>query len=575
MFYFAHPWGLLALAGAGAVVFLYVFVFRGKRIEVSSLHLWQAARSLRLEGQRKRRPPLTVPFLFELISALLLALLVAGLAFRRQWKFQHLAVVLDSSASMSAVVDGESFRDRAAAQVMDCFDRLGRKGRVTLVGSGFEPRILGGEALDRRDAAAVLGEWRPSGPDHPLEPAIELARALGQEEASPLLLTDRPVALEGVQVVAVGRPAENTGWISCHWTGGNELFALAEHFGLAQPAKTVTVYGDGIRLAETEIDFSQRRQVPLSVEVPDEVSRVRLELPDDALANDNVLHTVRPVYTALAVRIDLDTEPLARYARRAVAASDRALVTDAGDADVLLCEEGRPPGPERFRLEVHQPEPAASTPYVGPFGVNGFHPLTRGIDVSGVIWPADPAFRPEGGLTLLSCGEVPMAVLKDNTLTVNLDGRSDQLFTSPAWPILIANVMEYVHERSPGLKRLSYRLGEDLGFYRPSSWQGDVEIESPQGERRRFEGEHVYLGRLKREGVYRVYCGDRQVASFDVNLLSESESDLTGAASAGADRQIETAVARQVRGRHFHREFALIVLALLLGCWYLLERRGP
>ncbi len=575
MLYFAYPWGLLALAGAGAVVFLYFFVFRGKRIEVSSLHLWQAARSQRLEGQRKRRPPLTLPFLLELLSVLLLALLVAGLAFRRQWQFLHLVVVLDSSASMSAVMDGESFRDRAAAQVTKCFDRLGRKGRVTLVESGFEPRILGGEPLDRQQAADVLRKWRPSGPDHPLGPSVELARALGQEDAPPLLLTDHPLELEGVQVAAVGRPAENTGWVSCHWAGGDELFALAAHFGAERPTKTVTIYGDGAKMGETEIDFSQRRQVPLSVEVPDEVSRVRLELPDDALANDNVLHTVRPVYTSVAVRVDLKRQSLARYARRAVAASDRAAITDAGDADLLLCDEARPAGTERFRVAVHQPEPAASTPYVGPFGVDGFHPFTRGIDLSGVIWPADSAFRPEGGLTLLWCGEVPLAVLKEDTLTLNLDGGSDQLFTSPVWPVLIANVLEYVHERSPGLKRLSYRLGEDLGFYRPSSWQGEVEIESPQGERRRFEGDHVYFGRLKREGVYRIYCDEKQVASFDVNLLSEAESDLTGAASADAGRPIETAVARQVRGRQFHREFALIVLALLFGCWYLLERRGP
>ncbi len=321
MLYFALPWGLLALGALGAVVFLYFFVFRGKRIEVSSLHLWQAARSLRLEGQRKRRPPVTLPLVLELLSALLLALLAAGLAWSREAKVRHLIVVLDSSASMNAEADGAAFRERAVGQVMRYFDELGADGRVTLVASGFEPRVLGRHSLERQAAAESLAGWRPSGPTHPMAPAVELALALGQEDAAPILLTDHPAPVEGARVVALGRPLQNTGWVSCHWTGPGELFALARHFGQGAPVKQVkATTADGRLLTEAELDFA-RGAVPLTLQVPPEVATVRLELPPDALENDNVLLTNRPLYMPVPVAVELEDEALARYVRRALDAT--------------------------------------------------------------------------------------------------------------------------------------------------------------------------------------------------------------------------------------------------------------
>lgn len=575
MFYFAYPWGLLALASLGGVLFLYFFVFRGRRIEVSSLHLWQTTRSLRLEGQQKRRPPLTLPLILELLGALLLSLLVAGAAFSRQSTLRHLVVILDSSASMNAVVGGDSFRERAIRRVMDYFDELGSNGRITAIESGFEPHILGKESLRAGEVRAELAAWRPSGPAHPMQPAVELARALSQEDAVPILLTDHPMAVEGVRVVSLGTAAANTGWVSCRWTGPAELFALVQHFGDGEPRKTVAIYGDGRKMGQSEVDFLGRTAVPLALPVPDGVSTVRLELPDDALANDNVLLTTRPLHMPVTVRVELEDGALARYVRRAVASVDRAALSSAERPAILVCAADRPAGVEGFRLQFHRPAPEAATAYVGPFTVNGFHPLTRGVDLRGVIWAADPAFRLEGGVTLLSVGDVPLAVLEGTTLTVNLAEEGGNVFTTPAWPVLIANVVAHVHERSPGLKRLSYRLGEDLSFYRPSSWQGDVEIETPGGRRVLFEGEQVYYGRLEREGIYRVWCGGEQVAAFDVNLLSEEESDLTGAASVGGDEPVRASEMKERVGRRFHREFALLVLAMLLCCWYLLERRSP
>lgn len=572
MLHFAYPLGLLALGSLGAVVFLYFFVFRGKRIEVSSLHLWQAARSLRLEGQQKKRPPLTLPLLLELAGALLLSLLVAGLTFTREAPQRHLVVILDSSASMSAVSPQGAFRERAARKVMDYFDQLGPNGRITLVESGFEPRVLGKESLAKDDAGAVLGLWRPSGPPHPMTPALELARALSVQDAVPVLLTDHTFQLAGVRVVAVGTPLDNTGWVNCHWTGSSELFALVQHFGPGRPQKTASVYGDGRKLVESTLDFSERSAVPLAVTVPDGVSSVRLELPEDALANDNVLLTTRPAVARVPVRVDLPDEELARQVSRAIASVDRADLSDAEQPALAFASVGARSADGAFAVRFH-PVPDTAASCVGPFTVNDYHPLTRGADLHGVIWVADPAFRADG-LVLMSAGEIPLAVLGEGGLTLNLGARGGNVFTTPAWPVLVANVVEYVHDRAPGLKRLSFRLGETLSFSKPPSWEGTVEVETPDGERVPFDGPQVYYGRLEREGIYRIRCAGREVAAFDVNLFSEQESDLTAAASAGLDEPAQPFEVHVRAGHRFHVEFALAALAMLLCCWYLLERRA-
>lgn len=573
MFYFLYPWALVSLLSLAAILFLYFFVFRGKPIEVSSLHLWRMARSLRLEGQHRQKPPVTVPLVLELLAALLLSLLAAGFAFKRQAEFPYLVVILDGSASMNAGMERDSFRARAGRKVKGLFKGLGPSGRITLVESGFEPAILGKEAMAEGEAMAVLEGWRPCGPDHSLQPAAEVARALSGEDAVPVLLTDHPMEIPGVKVAAIGAPLENTGWVGCQWRGSSELFALVQHFGESREEKTVKISGDGKLLGEIRVDFSQRQAVPLKISIPQEAASLLLELPPDSLENDDVLRIARPKQIPVTVRVDVGDESLEEDIRRAVQSTFRGALTSEENPSLLFCLAGSGEKSGSFLVSFHVPEQGGEL-FAGPFVVHGTHPLTCGVDLQGTVWAADPGFRGGGGAILLSLGEIPLAVLHERTLTLNLDPRRTSIFNMPAWPVLVANVVEYVYELSPGLKRNSFRLGESLAFYKPSSWKGRVTIQRPDGEKALFDGDPIYYGRLEREGIYRILCNEKEVASLDVNLLSEAESDLTRAGSLEEGGGVESSERRARAGRAFHREFALLLLAALLFCWYLLERRG-
>jgi len=584
--HFLYPLGLISLASLAGVLFLYFYVFRGRRLEVSELFLWGQGQSLRDQGQRLRRPPVTWPLVLELLAALLLALLVAGLVYSRLAERRHAVVVLDSSASMSA----GSGPERTRAKVRAVFRMLGRSGRVSLVRSGGGVELIGGKPLDAAQAEAELRNWAPADPPHAVRAAIELGKSLMKETEKVVLVTDHKAEEQDAIVLGVGAPLQNSGWVAAHWMGPRRLFALARHFGSQGTKKTVVLLG-GVgnqpprtELGRVPVDFSTRRAVPLVFNVPDHISSVAAVLPDDALANDNVLRLARPPRLAIATRLDLGHKLLEEQFVRALSATGKIRISKGPGAMLevtRLPAAGTPPAAAAaaFSVQCHLVPADQATPYVGPFFIDHFAGggLTRGLDLHGVIWGADPRVKARGKL-LLSVGDVPLLCLDAAEsaaprLLLNIAPERSNLFRTPAWPVLVSNIVDTVYARSPGLKRFSYRLGETLSFYRPDAWKGTVAVVGPDGRRTEFDGDSILYGRLERDGFYRVFAGDTLAARLDVNLLAQAESDLTKAETFGDLRQVKAALLPETHLRLFHREFAAAAAALLITCWFLLERR--
>jgi len=572
---FLYPIALASLASLGAVVFLHMFVFRGQRRQVSSLHLWQTQRSQRLEGEQKRKPPVTLPLILELLCALLLVLLVSGLVRSGTDSLSHIVVVLDSSASMNAR-DGEgSSRERAIAAVEKQLQQLDKNGRVTLVASGFEPSILGGESLPTAEARGVLADWRPAGPTHALQPSVDLARALAGKQSMPMLVTDHVVAHDGVQLAAIGKPVENTGWVAARWMGGGKVFALVQYFGDTPGQCEVVLHSPDAPLSRTQVDFTLSAAVPLTFDVPDGVDTVRLELPADALSNDNTLWLTRPKRPRLQVALRLENELLLACTRRALLATGEAEPSDSSPFDIVFCTEDAPESDAPLVVRLHTPADADAKGYSGPFIVGVHDELTTGVELQGVIWAADPEFRAaEGAVALLSAGEVPLLVRDGRTLTLNLLPNGSNVFSAPAWPVLINNMVRHVRDRAPGMRRFSYRLGESLTVRRPHAWQGTVTVKRPDGSGKDFTGNPIRYGRLEREGVYRIQTDSGIImATFNVNLLAEAESNLTSAAASDPPGSLRPSIRAERAAHPLQRELGLPILAMLLLCWTLLQKR--
>src|SRR5204862_3887319 len=99
---FTAPWGLLALLGVPAIIAIHLFRRRFPPRPVAGLFLWQTLRQTPEGGGRISKLPITASLILECLAALALALILAGARIRPASVNEHLVVLLDDSASMSA-----------------------------------------------------------------------------------------------------------------------------------------------------------------------------------------------------------------------------------------------------------------------------------------------------------------------------------------------------------------------------------------------------------------------------------------------------------------------------------------
>src|SRR5688500_5998943 len=215
---FATPLGLLALVALPTIVAIHLFRRKFPPRQVAGLFLWQTARQKPEGGGRISKLPITASLLLECLAALALALILAGASLSSSSAAQHLVVLLDDSASMSAAgAAGQSARDRAVARVRQELDRLGPRGRVTLVRSGERPSVLVGPAAFIAEAATALDAWRPRGAQHSLALGLRLGRELAGPTGQLLVVSDAGhtahglEAVEGALWVSVGERLANVG----------------------------------------------------------------------------------------------------------------------------------------------------------------------------------------------------------------------------------------------------------------------------------------------------------------------------------------------------------------------------
>ncbi|MGE0788971.1 MAG: VWA domain-containing protein [Sandaracinaceae bacterium] len=213
----------LSLAWLGLLVplvLLYVLKRRRTEQRVGSTLLWEAAlRDLRAERPWQRlRPHLSL-----LLQAL--ALLFGAIALARPSgagqipSGARLAVVLDVSASMGAVEDGERRIDRASGIVRSLARDLPEGGVMMIVAAGAEPQMLAPPSGDPALLASAIDRVAIAGPAADLEAAVAVAaeRMRGAPSGSRILvLTDAcfegNLALEAevpVEVQRVGDAVPN------------------------------------------------------------------------------------------------------------------------------------------------------------------------------------------------------------------------------------------------------------------------------------------------------------------------------------------------------------------------------
>jgi len=536
----ALPWVLLTLAAMPALAAIYLLRNRSRRQPVSSLMLWMDLTRPREGGRRLKRMQVPLLLLLELLALGFLGLASAGPYVRAAGASRPLVIVLDDSFSMRAGGE-DSSRARAVRAVEETL-RAEPDASVQFILAGSAPQMLGDRAADLRRAGELLARWRCLAPAASLDAAVSLAATVGGRTARILVCTDRPPPREisegRVLWRAFGRQSPNVAIVnaarSVHEGRDRCLVELA-NYSDDRARAVLTLSADAVpaALATRAVDLPAGEKATLFFEVPADTKIVYARLGNDALGLDNKVTLLPDAGRPVRVALRLENPALREAVQRALEASGRARLTAAG-AELLVTDGAPPPdrAPETWSLRFIVDKEAEA--FVGPFVLDGSHPLCEGLDLSGVVWAAAKT-PPLAGPAVISAGNVSLVTdaargERARDLRIRLQPELSTLLESTNWPVFIWNLLAYRAQSLPGPQASNVRLGSDVKVT-VSPEVESARIRCPDGEAY-DRPVHDFSIQVDAEqcGVYEVSAGEARYA-FAVNALHPGESDLRACAA--------------------------------------------
>lgn len=440
---FGSPMGLWV--GAAALPIIVFFMLRRRLQErvIGSTMLWQKALEETPARASWRRPQ-------EWLSLLLLLLAIAAAALAAgDFRFGFsggdqgaVVVVIDVSASMSAVSDGKSRFEIARDGARKIVDALRSGRKVEMIAAGLRPRVLSHATEDGAALLAILDRLTIEPTKEDLRAAIDLAvreaaHVMTETKTAEIVVfsdfatppeTFRDLESEGIPVrfVACGGDEKNTGIVQIAGIGeGDDVSVVATIAtnSKGEESRRVVLLKDGEAVDAQDIVVpADGRGAAVFRLRPDKSGPVRYAIalePKDALAIDDVAYfgtSPRPPARAAIVSepdsfLDRlpDVFPDVEWLR--VAPADAATIAAAVDRPFDLVIVADP---------VTTPIPATRELWIGPcpdgsgWTPNGQlvhppmldwatgHPALRGVGFEDLQIVASTAFAiPEEGTTAL------------------------------------------------------------------------------------------------------------------------------------------------------------------------------
>lgn len=472
-FFFANPWGLLALAAIPAIVAIHFLQEQSRRVRSSTLFLLEHARPTSEGGFRLERFQNSLPFWMQVLAACGLAWLLADPRWVHAQARQTVVVVLDSSASMQAF--RRETLDAVATRLRGWQAAADRTDWHLLETGPRRPPLYAGRSLAELLQAAEAG-WRPVLGTHPFTDAILTARSLVPAAAGGVILvTDRVADVPAdVAVLSAATPCDNVGFAGGRVdvvAGKTTWRTLVTNHGDSPQAREITVRAAGgggldegeVLAAPMRIELAPGQTRSLAAEWPaDGRDRIVLSLTHDRLTLDDTLPLVRPVLRRVRVAQRLADKAGDLLGRMAAATDGVDLVADPAEADLVIDRLAAEPAIGAVLVAVNE------APAEGATGKTSFdtawvaaedHPLARDLGWAGLLsGPAGDLSLTAADTPLLWKGGRPLAFLRVRPqgegpaaewLVLNWDLSNSTAAKTAAVVVMMTRFVERIRERIP------------------------------------------------------------------------------------------------------------------------------
>ncbi|MDP7496744.1 MAG: BatA domain-containing protein, partial [Roseibacillus sp.] len=291
-----NPAGFFALLGIPALILIHFLQRQARVIPISTLFLLAHTQRESLSGRRFDRFTNSIPLWLQLLMVLLLTWLLVLPRYVRPASTQQVAVVLDSSASMSV------FKDKLVSSLREKLPPLqGSASRLQLYlfeSAAEKPVIYAGNDLE--EALTTLEDWNPSAGSIDPDNSLRLARSRVNREGILIYVSDAPGAdlPFNAQSLSIGEPRINVGFTGVAFENESDTIRwnalLRNYSDSPQTRSWQIVFADGSRSQPQPVTLEKNSMTTISSAFPAGSNSLRVVLTPDDFSLDDELPLVLP-----------------------------------------------------------------------------------------------------------------------------------------------------------------------------------------------------------------------------------------------------------------------------------------
>jgi hypothetical protein len=587
----SNPLGLWALLGIPAVLAIHFLQRQAVVMPIATLFLLEKTQRESASGRRFDRLMNSVPLWMQLLGVLLLTWLLTAPRYQKERSTQRIAIVLDSSASMSVVKD--QLKEKIIASLPNLRGQATALELTLLESTPGKPRLYSGPSPE--DFAAALDGWQPRAGLTDPAPALRLARSLVAREGTVVYITDTPIDQPpfDARLLSLGQPLENVGFtgITMIEKEGALLWqALVRNYSTHSTSRTWQLeLSNGTRTEPKPFEISGGAMITLQAAFPEGAERARLLLSADRFTLDDVLPMVRPMPKKLGLFSAADGayEALSKKLLRSLDATEA--VNDAATADLTILsydplDPVLPPG----NAIVFVKDETRGGAYLKGGIVAEKHSLIDGLNWQSLLVresiqlqrrPSDSVMLWQGTRPLIFLREGENATAQQ--LCFNFDLRLSNAATQPAFIVMLHRFAEELRAAKVAPAIALLETGQQTTLTANAAADAPpirVEMLDLNGKVRDTTtlpaAAKTRIEAPLDPGFLRVRQGETELLTASVHFADTREADFTACALADTMEQGQAAaVDRHTDEDHWWRAWFLLLLVALLLSWHFTRDR--
>jgi hypothetical protein len=602
-----NPAGFWALLGIPAVILIHFLQRQAKVIPISTLFLLAQTQRESVSGRRFDRITNSIPLWLQLLIVLLLTWLLLEPRHIRPASTQQVAVVLDSSASMS--VFREKLQETLASKLPDLRGTASRLELFVFESDPDKPTIYAGEDVEA--ASAAVAAWTPAAGSIDPSNALRLARSRINREGILIYVSDTPTEdlPFDAQLLTVGEARSNCGFTGVAFERRDDDLVwkavVRNYSDEAQVRTWQAVFQDGSRSEPRKIEITKSGLATISSTFPSRGSRLRIVLSADDFPLDDELPIVRPAPKTLKFWTSTSQKFAAISDRFEESFPNVEPVNDSAEADLFFVSYDplMPELPSGDSI-VFVDETTQSRKYLRGGIIAEKHPLMDGLNWQALLIresiqlelnQSDQVLLWQGKRPLIALRSTakfedassggadapPAPVRRVRQLIMNFDPTLSNAFKLPATVVLLHRFCEDLRTRKVAPEARNTETGQPLEIATrsgPSAQPVRYTSFGPDGE---TIDDRVVRPEDMRDlrapiapGFFQVTQGEQLLFESGAHFADTREADLRKCATVDeVSTDAGQAVERNTREDRLWRLWTILGLAALVLAWYYTKNR--